>query len=153
FQMAVAAREKNPDHRFGPRRMVRPAVGRSLGRRFARLDVAVALQHRRQRQAGETQAQVGEEGSARDAAATGVGIRFHSTSQAISYRTVTKSLWLNSARTKLSRARMAGSLEPTSVFASAWRYTSRCFVKKLPQDSNSVAVGRRVRTFSKAATM
>src|SRR5262245_53702391 len=116
--MAVTAGEEDPDDRLGPRRVMRPAVRRQPVRRLVGLHVAVAVQHGGGRPAGEAEAEVGEERPARDTTATCVRIRLHDNS-ITRYRTVTKSLWLSSALTRLSRARSIGSADAARAFGSA----------------------------------
>ena len=74
---------------------------------------AVAVEHGAEREAGEAQADIGEERPAVHGCLRSVGDSFRESRRSRSvtyYRTVTKSVWLNSARTRFSRARRAGRL-------------------------------------------
>ena len=110
LHLADAAGEEHPDDRLRLRR--RGAACRRAARHFASRGEAVAVQHRAERQAGEAQPDVGEERAAvHDAGRTDgpwAGDLRGASVAVTSYRTVTKSVWLNSACTRFSRAAARG---------------------------------------------
>ncbi len=143
LDVAVSAREEDPDDRLGPRREV--------GLRFGGADDAVVGEHAAERQAGEAESEIGEEGAAvvhcvisrlpwrlisGEPAARAKGEpnsdsarpRLAPRARRISphhHRIVTKSLWFSNARTRPSRLRLP------------WAVTNST------QSLNSAAVGRR----------
>src|SRR5262249_13962491 len=96
-ELADAAGEEHPDDGLGLRGEVRLAVGRGPLRRLA-AGVPVAVEHGPERQPGEPQPDVGQKRAPVHRGNSG-------------QRIVTKSVWLNSASTRFSRALAPGSAD------------------------------------------